>query len=234
MSVATDDNDDVETEQQQPPPATCHAGGGVMRRAFGRMSSLTLREGIAIALILLVCAATAVEQYLTYNELLQQNRGLHREKALLHVECELIKRQHATAYVKMEEHCDQAKNFVEFTPEHLAFRQLVFSKWPHTNNVWQWLGDVLGATVSSTQALLMAIAITLIVYPYLKRHIYGQIADEYRRRFRTKTEREMAKLVSAHAISAATLAASMRPKVASNGDVNTDERHTAKRRHGGD
>lgn len=195
-----------------PCPERC---GRVVRRVVDRLLALTLREWIGVLICLLVVIATGLQWYLTYCDYFEHYQNLLKEMHKLHSDCEVISKKHATAYVKMEDDCGKAKGFINTSASRLAFRDLVYSKMPHTDNLWHWISTSLGEIFSSIPGMGILVAIFMFSYPMLRRRVYERFTDEYNHRREEKARKELAKLASASVLSilAATSAKKAQPDV---------------------
>jgi hypothetical protein len=166
---------------------------GVSERAL----SLTLRQVVALLLVLAVLSATLVMQYFEYLRILPEKEALYGEMKKLNDDCELIKKTHPTAYMSIEDKCSDAKLVIRVKPGWSAIGQLVNTTWPHAENVSGWASNLVSLIFSSVSSCLYFTAAAIFFWPTIQQKL-GLVGDEYNRRKDAKVDVEMEKLLKTH------------------------------------
>jgi hypothetical protein len=183
----------------------------VVRRAVESLLGLTLRDWLVISICLVVVCATLVQQYLAYSAALPYHKEAHKAMASFDKECQIIKKNHNTAYLKMELDCIKANVTAQFTPEWNTIQMLVNTSWPHADNLVEWTTNAFVKIISSFQSMCLFIALVIAFWPTVKKR-FGFVSDKINRAKGNKVGTELQKLVAAHTLTAA-LAALNKPLV---------------------
>jgi hypothetical protein len=183
----------------------------VVRRSVEWLLSITLRGWLALLICLTVIGATGVQQYMVYTAALPYHKEAHAAMVKLDAECQVIKKNHSTAYLKLEPDCQKANATAQFTPEWNTIQMLVNTSWPHADNIAEWATTALIKIFSSFQSMCLFVALVIAFWPTVKKRL-GFVSDKINRAKGDKVEKELQKIAAAHALTA-TLAALTKPLV---------------------
>jgi hypothetical protein len=169
-------------------------------KAMGRVATLTLREFVAICMILCVVLATMAMQAMEYARILPEQREIYKTNRKLDGECQDMKRDMPTAYERIADDCYKAKLVIQVLPKWSALSQLVNTTWPHAPNIGGWFSNLFSILFDSYSGYVTGIAMGIYFWPILKQSL-GLVGNVVNTAKKDKVDIELNKMMRAQLLS---------------------------------
>lgn len=171
----------------------------LVRKGVERVLAIPPRTWLALSIVAVVIAATAVHQYFEYAAMLPEHQKIYEDMLAFNETCTLIQKNHFMAYLRMEADCQKAKVIIQFTPQWRTISALVNSSWPHADNIVEWTVQALGKIFSSLQSAAIFVAILIAFWPSVKQRSFGFMKDEINRHKADRIDKELQKMAKTRA-----------------------------------